>query len=146
MADRVELSPSRVTTLLERALRAAERGDIDGALPYFADDCEIMDMGDVSSALRGRAGIRQYLEEFYSTMTDLSLELNNIVVQGDRAVVEMVITARHVGELAGVQATNRRFSFHACVCYGIRDGMIAEERVYYDMSEVERALTAPASV
>lgn len=123
-------------------LQAVVEGDIDRALTHFDTDCVVVDMNDTANPALGWAGVREYLEHVYAAVSDLEIDVTGTIAHGDGVAAEMVISGRHTGELAGIPASGRRLTYHACVCYRLEGGLIAEERVYYDVAEMTQGLAA----
>ena|SRR5688572_15791663 len=106
---------------------AGEHGDIS----VLADDVvfRIMATGDEH---RTPQGVKAMLDWFYHVAFDATAELRNMVVGEGIAVLEADFVGRHVGEFAGVPATNKDVRVPLAVVYDVRDDKITEGRVYFE--------------
>jgi predicted ester cyclase len=75
------------------------------------------------------------LHYFYHIAFDAKAETFNLIVTKDRAVIEGYVVGKHIGEFAGVPATNKDVRFPICVSYELENGVIRRARVYL-LSEV----------
>lgn len=99
----------------------------------MADDVTftIMASGDQHSTPEGIAGMLNY---FYNIAFDASAESNNLIIGDGHAVWEGVFIGRHIGEFAGVPATNKDVRVPLLVVYDVEDDLIKRGRVYFMMS------------
>jgi steroid delta-isomerase-like uncharacterized protein len=111
------------------------RGDIDSAIGYFAED--VSNFGKS----RGHSGMRSVLEDIWRTFPDWHFEILDIIAAGDSVVVRYKITATHNGVgtlpvnggmLVGVPATHKRFEVEHIHWYKLRDGKIVDHYAVRD--------------
>ena len=57
---------------------------------------------------------------------------------GDTVIAEGRFAGRHVGEFEGLAPTGREVDFRFVVVVGLRDGLMAGERFYYDRATLWR--------
>jgi steroid delta-isomerase-like uncharacterized protein len=60
------------------------------------------------SDIRGLKDYKQFMSEFYDALPDLHWTLDDIIVEGDKAVVRWTATGTHKGALMGIPATNKK--------------------------------------
>jgi predicted ester cyclase len=79
---------------------------------------------------------REYIENWARGFPDGKIQVDNIVVQGDRAIAEFTGRGTHTGTMKGptgeLPATQRRVELKCVESYRFRDGKLAEGRVYFD--------------
>jgi steroid delta-isomerase-like uncharacterized protein len=97
---------------------------------YIADDAVFTDMSS-GQEYRGRDAIAGMLHWFYHVAFDAKVETVSMVLEGDRGAAEGLVVGRHVGEFAGVPATNKEIRVPLAVHYEFRDGKIAAGRFYF---------------
>src|SRR5688572_21233894 len=73
---------------------------------YVAEDAVFINMG-TGEETRGREAIGAMLHYFYHVAFDAHAETISYLVTEDRAMLEGYFTGRHIGEFAGIPATNR---------------------------------------
>ena len=75
---------------------------------------------DLAQFKRGAAWIRAGLPDF-------SIEVQDMVCEGDRVAARFVGTGTHLGSLADEPATSKVVVLHGMMIYRLRDGLIAED-------------------
>ncbi|HEU4800963.1 MAG TPA: ester cyclase [Gemmatimonadales bacterium] len=81
----------------------------------------------------GREAVRQMLDFVYHGAFEGHAETRNLIVDGDRAVLEATFVGTHKGEFAGVAATGREVRVPLAVIYDMKDGMITRGRIYFEV-------------
>lgn len=79
---------------------------------------------------------REHVEGWARAFPDGKIQLENVVVQGDRAIAEFTGRGTHTGALRGptgeLPPTGRRLEMSCVEAYLFRDGKLAEGRIYFD--------------
>jgi predicted ester cyclase len=81
-----------------------------------------MEGGDVE----GPEGFRSGWAAFLAGLPDMHITIEDIVSEGDQAVVRWRVRASHRGELFGLAPTQRRVDVRGSSWFRIRDGKLAE--------------------
>ncbi len=82
--------------------------------------------------VKGRDGLRQFLGGFYDAMPDLSMKLEDLLAEEDRAVYRFTVAGTHKGTFMGFAPTGKRVQA-VCICIGrFAGGKIAEEWQVWD--------------
>ena len=79
---------------------------------------------------------------------DARINIRNVHVAGDVAIVDFQASGTQDGELMGIAATGRKISMPVCTVLDIKDGKITAEREYMDMAHMMQQLgvmPAPAT-
>jgi hypothetical protein len=80
---------------------------------------------------RGREAIGGMLEYFYHVAFDAKAILNNSIIKQRKAVLEATFSGKHIGEFAGIPATNTEVNVPMCISYDLDDeALITEGRIY----------------
>ena len=82
---------------------------------------------------RGRSGVLQMLKYFYHLAFNADAETRNTVFADGKAVYEGDFVGQHIGEFAGIPATNRQVRVPLCVVYDLENDLIKRGRVYFEM-------------
>ena len=115
--------------IAEQFHQAFNRGDLDAAASYFAENCR--NHGRVV----GRAGVRTVLAEIKTNFPDARLTTLHSVAEGEWVVLRCAYSGTHRGTshfpvdggmLVGVLPTGRTFEVQHMHMYRILDGKIAE--------------------
>ncbi len=103
--------------------------DTERFLGFIAPDAQFR-FGS-TPAVRGHAGIRAAVEDFFSSIAALSHELQRLVAEGDSAVCEGEVTyTRHDGST---------ITLPFCNVFEVKDGLISLYRIYIDVAPLYAA-------
>jgi predicted ester cyclase len=82
------------------------------------------------------------LHYIYHVAFDAKAEVINTVITEDHALLEANIVGKHIGEFAGIPATNKQVNFPVCVCYDLENGLVKNARVYIVMDVLMKQLNS----
>ena len=96
---------------------------------YVAEDAvfTFMNNGDKSV---GREAVGQMLHYIYHVAFDARADIKNKVVTDNKALLELDFVGRHIGEFAGIPATNKEVNVPTIIVYDLEGGLIKQARVY----------------
>jgi steroid delta-isomerase-like uncharacterized protein len=120
-----------VQTILDSVVELWNTGNADIAARIYSDDCPRIDP-NVPDGTRGGAAIARYVAEVRSAYPDFHLEVIDSLSQGDRLAVHWVVTGTHKGEFRGIPPTGKQIEISGVTLTRIKDGKLAEDRVYFD--------------
>jgi steroid delta-isomerase-like uncharacterized protein len=100
-------------------------------LSMMADNVVFTNMG-TGDEHHGIDGVRGMLQYIYHTAFDAHPEPRNMVFADGKAVLEADFVGRHIGEFAGVPATNKMVRVPLCVVYDLENDKIARGRIYFE--------------
>ena len=119
-------------------LRDPERG-----AKVIAHDCRFEDVARGELQI-GHHGYTRDYERWRSAFPDGEVKIDNVVVDGDWAVVEFVNRGTHTGPLQSSLGTfapsGRSMEVRYCSVIRVRDGMVVEGRDYYDSASIASQL------
>lgn len=81
----------------------------------------------------GPEGVLELLNYFYRIAFDADAEVKNTIFADDKAVLEADFVGKHIGEFAGIPATNKQVRVPLCVVYDLQNDQIKRGRVYFEM-------------
>jgi predicted ester cyclase len=90
----------------------------------------------------GVEGVKRFFTTFRDGFPDVSVEIDELMVEGDLVAVATTFTGTHEGELMGVAPTGRRVSVTGIDIVRVAGGKIAEHRGLTDIVGLMRQLTA----
>ncbi|HEY3129779.1 MAG TPA: ester cyclase [Acidobacteriota bacterium] len=82
----------------------------------------------------GRAAILENYEALFAAFPDQELQVQETLVDGDRAAVFWTAMGTHSGPFFGLAATGKRYQIHGVFLDTLKDGLIARERRMYDFT------------
>ncbi|WP_448575021.1 nuclear transport factor 2 family protein [Thermomicrobium sp.] len=113
--------------VVRAVLAALNRGDLETALSYCADDIVLWAPGPSPSGseFRGKQALRAFLEASEAAWPDSWAAVRTLVADGDEVAVELVATATHAGD----RVTQPMAAF-----FTVRDGLIVRQACYFDLA------------
>ncbi|MDZ4278364.1 MAG: ester cyclase [Dehalococcoidia bacterium] len=129
---------------VEKQTEALNQHDPDAFAGFYRPDAVVYDPQH-PEPLKGRDAIRKDIGEFLAAFPDLNFALKTVVTSGDTVAFEGAGTGTHKGPLAGptgaIPATNRTAEIRFAAFLRVDDqGLIAEERRYFDMAGMMQQL------
>lgn len=106
----------------------ADHGDTS----MMADDVVFTDMGSGQEHV-GPEAIQNMLNWFYHVAFEATAEPTNIFIGDGFAVFEGLVKGKHIGEFAGVPATNKEFTAPLCVTYDVEGDKLKRGRIYFSV-------------
>jgi steroid delta-isomerase-like uncharacterized protein len=99
----------------------------------MADDVVFTDMAN-GVEHQTPEGVRAMLNWFYQVAFEATFEKTNLVIADGHGVLEGIIAGKHIGEFAGIPATNKDFRAPTCISYDVEDGKLKRGRVYFSVA------------
>ena len=120
-----------------------EMRDLDRGVAIISEDCQFEDVAGGEPLI----GPQGYIDDYHRWRTafpDGELEVINVVVEGDQAVVEFTNSGHQTGPLISslgeFPPTGKYMKARYCSVMRIKDGKVIEGRDYYDSSSIARQL------
>jgi steroid delta-isomerase-like uncharacterized protein len=108
----------------------------------FLADGKAHGFPEPSAILTGPAEFTQAHALFKEAFSDINVEINEIIAEGDRAAAHWTATVTHTGNALGFPPTNRTTSFSGTSFMHFKDGRIAEAWNHMDFTRVVLELQA----
>lgn len=93
---------------------------------------------DVSST--GPGEFKQFYASMRHTFSNMHIDLEEVIEQGDLAFTRFTVTANHSGDSLGVAPTNKSISLKGMCCLRAKDGRITEGWNVWDQVGLLREL------
>jgi steroid delta-isomerase-like uncharacterized protein len=120
------------------------KGQFDLAEQYFAPD--YIHHGPQDTMHRGAEGVKQLLSSLRTAFPDLHFTIENLVCQGDQAVIRWSFRGTNRGEFMGVKASNKPVMFFGTSISRTLNGKYAETWAYWDVLDVMHQVGAAREV
>ncbi|MFC2153596.1 ester cyclase [Actinomycetota bacterium] len=119
-------SSARDIAVFRRYLEAVSGGDIDLEVldETLAED--VVHHGLPEENRSGRSGMKAQQESFGSTWADRDIEIEDVVASDGLVAARLLLTARHVGEFGGIEASGIPVQVEIMAFARIEDGRISE--------------------
>ena len=82
---------------------------------------------------RGPKAVQEMLNYTYHIAFDAHAETKNLIIENGNAVFEADFVGKHIGEFAGIPATNKDVRVPLCVIYDLENDKIRRARVYFEI-------------
>jgi steroid delta-isomerase-like uncharacterized protein len=118
---------------LEQYYAAWSRGDVDGILACFTDDCVLEDFA-LEAKYEGKDGVRGFAQVTFAAIPNFRLAPTTMLFDGARVATEWRMTGTQTGDFPGIPATGKSFSIPGASGIEIRDGKIHRNRDYWSLA------------
>ena len=118
-------------------------GDLDGAVAVFAPNAVIHNSG-ASAPLNGD-GFKQFGGVFLTAFPGGTLNIDDLIVDGDKVVSRVTYRGTHTGDMMGVPPTGKLVTVTAMIIDQFADGKIVESwRLFDQMGMMQQLGVIPA--
>lgn len=135
------MSGSRSPEDVARGVFAAlDRRDLAGVAAYLGSD-DVQDFVPIG-VQTGRRAVLDVFAELFAAVPDLSMEVEEVLVQGNRACVRWRLRGTFAGRsFQGIEATGRPLDIRgADAMIEVIDGLIVANTIFYDGAGFARAI------
>ena len=101
-------------------------------LSMMADDVVFTNMA-TGDETHGPDNLKEMLNYIYHVAFDAKAESKSRIFSDSNAIFEADFVGKHIGEFAGVPATNKDVRVPICVVYDLEADKIKQARVYFEM-------------
>ena len=116
---------------MRRIYELINAGDIDGFGGLLADG--FVEHEDLPGFAPDREGVIAFFKMFTGGFPDLRMELDDVLLDGDKAVARVTATGTHRGEFMGMPATGRTVAVQVIdIMRFDGDGLVAEHWGVFD--------------
>lgn len=120
-----------IEALLQReALEIWTEGNMD-VIPLVYADTQLVHAGDQVYRI-SHDGWRRVLGSWREAFPDLVMEVDEVVISGDRAAARYTLSGTHLGEFEGHAPTGEAFRFEQMYFVRVEDGRIVESWGVWD--------------
>ena len=121
--------------ILERDALSIAKENVENFLAthdvkYVAEDAVYTNMS-TGKVYKGKEEVGAMLNFMYHVAFDAKADITNTIITEKKAMFEGNFKGQHIGEIAGVPATNKEVNIPLCVCYDLEDGLIKKARIYF---------------
>ena len=107
---------------------------------YLSEDAVFINM-ETNELTIGKEAIGNMLNYIYHVAFDAHLDKTNSIVTDSKALLEGIFTGKHIGDFAGIPATNKTVKVPLCVSYDLENDLIKVARIYMLTSSMIDQLT-----
>lgn len=127
------LSPSEMAALVGRYADAKNRYELDAALADWSDD-GFFEAVPLSLRVAGRDAVRSLFKALLSAFPDYRGRIEGQAAGDQGLAAWWVLEGTMDGPFLGLEPTGREVSVPAVSVFAFRDGLIAGERMFFDLA------------
>ena len=127
------MTRDEILGLLDRRADAWRRLDAEALVADYAEDA-VIESPLAGGTTQGRDQIRQVFQTYFVAFPDLAMEVEEVLVDDQRAAVMATFTGTDRGGFMGMPATGRRVTIPVVFLYAFKDGKIVRDRRVYDFT------------
>lgn len=131
--------PQPIEQFIRGLLDAWNARDVDRIIRLYALDYTGVDVSQRGPQL-GRAGIREMVIRYLEAFPDLRFTIDEIVVQGNRAVIVWRAEGTHTGPVMSIPPTGHSVAVDGVSLVTVEHGHIASARYIWDVAGLLRAI------
>jgi len=121
-------------SLAQQFQDAANTRNISKLLAFYTDDATTV--SPVFGRVTGRAAIAATWESIFTTFPDLSVEMSDVLVDGDRLAILGTVTATDSAGWFGLPPTGSAIRYRLVILCTMHDGKIVQDERIYDNTAV----------
>jgi ketosteroid isomerase-like protein len=132
--DAASTAPAAVDVVTAYAA-AKSRADVDEALRHCSDDLVVQTV-PFQVTVEGKEANRAAFTAFFGVFPDYDVELEAMTGDGDWLAGWGTLRATMRGAIGDVKPTDRRFVLSFACIWRVADGLLAEERFFFDLHQM----------
>ena len=134
------MTVSEQRAAFDRAIDAWNAGDLTRYLELYSDRIQLH---GYSEQPMGKSEVKGFYEGIFAALSDMELEIHEVIEQGDQLGCRFTMHGTHTGELAGIAATGRRIHQPGFTIVRFEGAQIVERHSLADFDTVVAQLTSP---
>ena len=117
------------------------RGDAAAIDRLLAADVVFHGLQDANgNEVQGKDGFIPFFRRFREAFPDLQVDVEDVIVEGDKMVCRCVVRGTHGGDTLGITATQRQVEFTGMCWVRVRDGQLVEGWNNFDFATMSAQL------
>ena len=90
--------------------------------------------------VHGHVGVQTFVQGIHSAFADLSVRIEDLLVEDNRTVARVTVRARHTGDFMGHSASGVSLTFPALILFRVQDGLFVEAWQHWDVAGIVRSI------
>ena len=97
--------------------------------------------GSIGLTKHGHDGFQEYVLYIHGALENYHCEIEEIVIESNKAFAKMLFSGIHKGDFMGYPATNKQVSWSAAALFNFTDGKVSSLWVLGDLSNLDQQLS-----
>jgi steroid delta-isomerase-like uncharacterized protein len=127
------MTREEIVKFFDRRREAYARLDAAALAADHAED-SVLESPAAGGTVTGPAEIAKIHRAFFAGFPDVTLDMSDLLIDGDRVVVMATMSGTDTGGFMGLPPTGKGFGFPIALIYTLKNGLIAHERRVYDFT------------
>jgi steroid delta-isomerase-like uncharacterized protein len=127
------MTRDEIVNVLDRRAAAWRHLDAETLVADYAEDA-VVESPLAGGTTSGRDQIRQVFQTYFVAFPDLGMDVQEVLVDDQRAAVMANFSGTDRGGFMGMPATGRRVTIPVVFLYEFKDGKIVRDRRVYDFT------------
>lgn len=133
------VSPGEITRLIHDLLEAWNTRDLERIKSFYAPEYEGVDVGQAEPR-RGPHDVAQTVERYLRAFPDLRFVADDVIVQGNRAVLVWTAHGTHGGKLMRIPPTGHTINVRGTSVLTVESGKITHGLHVWDVAGLLRSI------
>ena len=126
------MTRDEIVDLFARRAVAQADHDVDGLTALHAETCIVE--SPLGGTHQGRDAIRDVYRMFFEAFTDAEVTQDELIIDGDRVVQVVTLSATDTGGFMGLPPSGRPAQLPLVFVCRVADGLVVHERRIYDFT------------
>jgi steroid delta-isomerase-like uncharacterized protein len=126
------MTRAEILALIDRWQAAVGRRDVEAMTNLHAEDGVLESL--IAGTVKGREAIGEVYRAWFAAFPDVTITMDQLVVDEDRAVLVATVAGTDRGGFMGLPPSRKPFRLTVVQYYTFRDGYISHGRSIYDFT------------
>ena len=126
------MTRDEIVQLFARREAAYSKHDVEALAALHSETCVVE--SPFGGTVQGRAAIAQVYRAFFEALDDVTISVDDLVIDGDRVVLAGTLSGTDTGGMMGMTPSGKPALLPIVVVCRVADGLIVHERRIYDFT------------
>lgn len=126
------MTHDELVAVVEKRFDLMNRKDVPALADLYAEAALVE--SPTAGTISGRKAIEEAERTWLKAFPDLSVTVDDIIVEANRVVAIARFSGTHADVFLGIEPTGKRFDFRMVLVHTIEEQRIVHERRFYDFS------------
>jgi steroid delta-isomerase-like uncharacterized protein len=123
--------------IVKQLIDCWNRHEMSAIMQLYAADFEGIDIAQ-SQTYKGREGLQQMLGRYFDAFPDLHFDIEEVVIEGERAALSWTSRGTHLGKIMNIPPTGRTIKVRGMTLLKFADGQVQQAAFLWDVAGLLR--------